>query len=78
VSAYIEWGALGAIVVFGVLIGAGLPALFALGVRALEGPGARDADGRRSALRTTAGYACFAVALSTIAAAIVFIAAGGH
>ena len=43
-SQYIDWSALGQVVAFGLLVGAGLPALFALGVRALEGPGSRPAE----------------------------------
>lgn len=40
-SDFIEWGALGQVLVAGVLVGAGIPALFALGLRLLAGP-ARD------------------------------------
>ena len=34
---YIEWSALGQVLVAGVLVGAGIPALFALGLRLLAG-----------------------------------------
>ncbi|PUB29819.1 hypothetical protein C8K30_102194 [Promicromonospora sp. AC04] len=36
-SDFIEWGALGQVLVAGVLVGAGIPALFALGLRLLAG-----------------------------------------
>jgi len=50
---FIEWGALGQVLVAGLIVGAGIPALFALGLRLLAGttseapaPGtAPDADG---------------------------------
>lgn len=56
-SDFIEWGALGQVLVAGVLVGAGIPALFALGLRLLAGPardredavpGAGEAAGRRT------------------------------
>lgn len=77
-SSYVEWGALANIVVVGLLVGAGLPALFAVGVRAIAGPGARTADGRRSLARVTLAVVSFAVVVAAIAVAIVVIAAGGH
>lgn len=36
-SSFIEWGALGQVLVGGLLVGAGIPALFALGLRLLAG-----------------------------------------
>jgi hypothetical protein len=36
-SDFIEWGALGQVLVVGLLVGAGIPALFALGLRLLAG-----------------------------------------
>ncbi len=75
---YVEWGALANILIFGLLVGAGLPALFALGVRALEGPGSRDADGNRPAVRVVLAAACFTVIVAAVIGAIVYIAAGGH
>lgn len=77
-STYVEWSALANILIFGLFVGAGLPALFALGVRALEGPGSRDADGNRPAARVVAAIACFAVIIAAVVGAIVYIAAGGH
>jgi hypothetical protein len=78
VSDYIKWRALAEVVVVGLIVGAGLPALFALGVRALAGPGSRNDAGRRSRVRVAAAMAYFAVVLAAIATAIVIIASGGH
>lgn len=75
---YVEWGALANILIFGLVVGAGLPALFALGVRALEGPGSRDVEGNRPTARVVAAIACFAVIIAAVVGAIVYIAAGGH
>lgn len=77
-SDYIKWRALADVVVVGLIVGAGLPALFALGVRALAGPGSRDEAGRRSPIRVVAAIACFAVVLSAVVIAIVLIWRGGH
>ncbi len=77
-SQYIEWDALGQILLFGLLVGAGLPTLFALGVRALASPGARDDAGRTATWRVAAAVVCFAVVVAAVAGAIVYIAAGGH
>lgn len=70
------------IVVFGLLVGAGLPALFALGLRLIAAP-VDAATGTTSAATVPAasriaGYLCFAVVLAAIAAGIVFIVSGGH
>jgi hypothetical protein len=77
-SEYVEWGALLDVLVLGLLIGAGLPTLFAVGVRALAGPGARDDDGRRSPVRVIIAVACFSVVVAAIVTAIVIIGRGGH
>ena len=77
-SAYIEWGALANVLLVGTLVGAGLPALFAIGVRAIAGPGAKDEDGAVPFGRRALAWLCFGVALAAVAGAIVFLAAGGH
>jgi hypothetical protein len=77
-SGFIEWDAIANIIVVGLLFGAGLPALFALGVRALAGPGALRADGQVRLLRRMAAYACFAVIVLSVTGAIFYIASGGH
>jgi len=41
----IEWGALGQVLVAGLIIGAGIPALFALGLRLLAGTTSPDGQG---------------------------------
>lgn len=73
---FVEWGALLNIIVFGLLIGAGLPALYALGVRSLDT--SSRAVGRSALLLRVAAYACFAVVVAAILGALIFIAAGGH
>ncbi len=75
---FIEWGALGKIVVVSLAVGAGLPALFAVAVRSLAGPGSRDDAGLRSRPRVALALACFAVVVGAIATAIVIIGKGGH
>jgi hypothetical protein len=77
-SGFIEWGALANVIVVGLIVGAGLPALFALGVRALAGPGSRDDGGRRPSVRVAAAVACFAVLVGAIASAIVIIGNSKH
>jgi len=77
-TGFIEWGALGRIVIVGLVVGAGLPALFAVGVRALAGPGSTNDAGQRPRLRLAVALACFAVIVSAIATAIVLIGRGGH
>ncbi len=74
---FIEWGALANIIVIGVLVGAGLPALFAVGVRLLAGPGS-TVDGQVPLRRRVLAGLCFALVLAAIVGAIVYIAAGGH
>jgi hypothetical protein len=78
VSDYVKWGALADVLVFGLIVGAGLPALFACGVRALAGPGARDDAGHRSRMRVAGAVLCFAVVVGAVTSAIVYIANGGH
>ena len=77
-STYVEWDALIRVVVGGVVLGAGLPALFAVGVRALAGPGARGKDGRRRPVKVTVATASFAVVVTAIITAIVLIASSAH
>ncbi|ROS73403.1 hypothetical protein [Cellulomonas sp. PhB143] len=92
-SEYIDLDALARVVVAAVVVGAGLPALFALGVRMLAsrtvavpgaGAGAEDAEAGAAAAprpapwRTVVAGACFAVIVGAIVLGIWFIAAGGH
>lgn len=73
---FIEWGALLNIVLFGVLIGAGLPAMYAIGVRALDA--SARATGGAATLRKVGAYACFGIVAAAILFALGFIVAGGH
>jgi inorganic phosphate transporter, PiT family len=80
-SSWINFSALGQIVLFGLLAGAGLPALAAVGVRSLyprritagEADAMTDAPGR-----IVLAVACFAVVLAAIGYAIYLIVAGSH
>jgi hypothetical protein len=78
VSSWINFTALGQIVLFGLLAGAGLPALVAVGVRSLyprpDSAGAVSAQPGGVALAVT----CFAVVLAAIGYAIYLIVAGSH
>ena len=75
---FINWGALGNIVIFGLFVGAGLPAIFAVGVRALDGPGSRDQEGRRLPQRVALAVACLGAVVIALAVGIFTIARGGH
>ena len=74
--------ALWRIALAGVIFGAGLPALFAVGVRALaysQGAGPVG-DGPRPAVRPVGrvvAYACFAVVVAAVALGILFIVTSG-
>jgi hypothetical protein len=75
-SEYIEWGALLNIVIFGVIIGAGLPMIYAVGVRSLDA--SAKATGSSATIRKVGAYASFGVVVAAIVFAIGFIIAGGH
>jgi|GEM_PF-1575812 len=77
-SDFVEWGALARIVVLGVIVGAGLPALFAVAVRSLAGPGSRGDAGRRPPARVAIATASLGVVVAAIVTAIVIIGSGGH
>ena len=77
-SQYIEWDALANVLVFAIIIGAGLPTLFAIGVRLIAAPGATGTDGRVARGRLIGAWACFAVVVLAILGAVAYIAAGGH
>lgn len=67
------------------LLGAGLPALFALGIRALAHGSGGEAEVHESGVSaptprpvaTVAGYACFAVVVLAVLLGIAFIVASG-
>jgi hypothetical protein len=77
-SEYVNWPALFEVIGVGLLVGAGLPALFALGLRALAGSGSRNAAGRIPAIRVAGAFACFAVVFGAIFSAIFVIGTGNH
>jgi len=78
VSTFVQWSALGNILVFGLILGAGVPAIYALGVRAMYGPGAVDANGETRVARKVVGFGCFALCAVVAIAGIAFIALGGR
>ncbi|MFD6061830.1 hypothetical protein [Rhodococcus wratislaviensis] len=64
------------VVLIGLLFGAGLPAVFALGIRFLSPGATTTADGNgatRTPAASIAGVACFAVIVAAIVAGILFI-----
>lgn len=77
-SSFVEWSKLRDIVLVGVLIGAGLPALVAVAVRSLAGPGAVDDAGKRPVGRVILAVASLSVVLAAIVTAIAIMATGGH
>lgn len=77
-SHYVNGSALANVVIVGLVVGAGLPALFAVGVRALAGPGSRDHSGRRQPTRVAIAVGSFGTVVAAIVAAVVLIVSGGH
>ena len=75
---WLNVGALVKVLVFGIVAGAGLPALFAVGVRA-QAVGAGTIGGqhlagdRRPAL-TAVGYLCFALVGAAVVVGVLFVA----
>jgi hypothetical protein len=84
VNSWIDLKSLWEIVVVGLLAGAGLPALFAVGMRALatpaRGTAAPDSDGLAggSPAGIALAAACFLVVLAAIGFGIYIIVASGH
>ncbi|HWK92874.1 MAG TPA: hypothetical protein VNR17_11515 [Luteimicrobium sp.] len=84
-SSYVDWSALGQVVLASVLVGAGLPALFALGLRGVFQAEGRieghDAHGEsdaalappRRVLGTVTAAVCFVVVLAAVVGGIVLI-----
>ncbi|MDM7856116.1 hypothetical protein [Cellulomonas alba] len=75
-STYIDVPALARVIAVSLLVGAGLPALFAVGVRALA-----PVEGRtsRSGLRVAAATLCFAICAATVLYGVYrIVATGGH
>lgn len=59
----------------GVLLGAGIPFLFAIGIRETVGTG--DTPSRPSPVRLTVGVVCFLVVIGCVAAGLTVIVASG-
>jgi hypothetical protein len=83
-NGWIDLRAVGEIVVVGLLAGAGLPALFAIGLRALGTPGKAHVKvsddelvgGSRAGIAIATG--CFAIAAAAIGYGIFIIVISGH
>ncbi len=82
-NSWVDLHALWRIVVVGLIAGAGLPALFAVGLRAISlnsNGGSQPVDSDRvigdNPLGIAAGAVCFAVVLAAIGWGIYFIVAG--
>ncbi|MGN8026394.1 hypothetical protein [Microbacterium sp. 22242] len=68
--------AAGRVLVVGLLFGAGLPALFAVGMR-LQSAGSGEVDGDAAGIRrpalTAAGWVLFAIVIAVVLAGVLFI-----
>jgi hypothetical protein len=73
---WINLTAIWQILVVGLLAGAGLPALVAIGLRALATPG--DVTVAPGPARVTVAALCFAIVLAAIGYGIYLIVKGGH
>jgi hypothetical protein len=78
VKGWIDLPALARILVVGVLAGAGLPAVFALGLRALTVPGATTAGAspRVPPHRIAAAALCFGVVLAAVGYGVALVVRG--
>ena len=74
-SPLIDFSALSSVVIAGVVLGAGLPALFAVGVKALVPRGGATEVG---AGYKTIAYLCFGICALAILGGVAFLAYGGH
>ena len=77
-SEFIEWSSLANVVVVGVLVGAGVPFMFALGVWAISGENARGESGRLPIGRRLLSFVAFGVAVAASLAGIAMLVQGGH
>lgn len=71
------------VLVYSLLLGAGLPVLYALGIRSLAlAPGGTSSDGagttRRSTLGVVLAAVCFAVVLVGVALGLLYVVAAGE
>lgn len=77
-DSWLNVGALVKVLVFGIIAGAGLPALFAVGVRA-QAVGAGTISGQplagdRRPVLTAVSYLCFALVAVAVAIGVLFVA----
>lgn len=75
---FVEWGSLLNVFIFGLLVGAGVPAVYALGVRAIKNVDARDKNRHLPVWRKAVAVLCFGLCVAVVVTGVVFIAAGGH
>jgi hypothetical protein len=81
----LEWQALWKILVYGIILGAGLPALFAVGVRSMAYGEGGEAELHESGVTAAApkpagtviGYLCFAIVLLAVVLGLTYIVASG-
>lgn len=75
----IEWSALLSVAIAGIVIGAGLPTLFAIGTRMFT-PQVSESGTTVpvTAGRKAIGYLCFGICIAAVVAGVFFLAAGGH
>ncbi len=78
VSDFVEWDSLVQVVIIGVIVGAGLPFVFAIGVRAIAGKDARDESGHVPRRRKLVAVGAFGLVLLATVGAVAYIAGGGH
>lgn len=77
-NGWLDVGALVKVLVFGIVAGAGLPALFAVGVRT-QAVGSGTVEGQhladdRRPIMTAISYVCFALVLAAIVVGVLFVA----
>ena len=68
------------VLIAGLVLGAGLPAIFALGIRSMAygvGGDAEISHARPHPIGRIGGYICFAIVLAAIALGITFVVASG-
>ncbi len=65
------------VIIAGLILGAGVPAMFSLGIRALAMGGASQEGGTIRPIGKTLGTVCFGVVVLAIALGITFIVASG-
>ena len=84
---FIELDALFSVIVVGIVVGAGIPAIFAAGIWAISAKEPVKVDGAAtstpvaqpiSVWRKLLATICFTVCIASVVAGVYFIASGGH